>query len=98
MIQRTFRDRAVRTLILIIVLILVLAGQASGAMSLVQKAAMKTLDKGCTTRMSEGDYNVFTRGISKTWQEGGKKCRMIRIIVHYRGQLVYNGVQRICEP
>ena len=87
-----------RTLILIIALVLVLAGQASGAMPLVQKAAMKTLGCGCTTRMSEGDYSVVARSISKTWQERGKKCRMIRLMVHYRGKLVYNGVQRICQP
>jgi len=88
----------VRTLILVIALLLALSGQALGAMPLVQRAAMKTLDCGCTTRMSEGDYNVTACGISKAWQERGKKCRMIRLTVHYRGKLVYDGVQRICEP
>lgn len=74
------------------------APPARAAMPLVQKAAEASLKCGCTVRMKEGKTKVVVQAVSKTWQKDGKNCRALRIMVFEGPDLVYNGIQKVCEP
>ena len=83
---------------LLILLALFLPGPARAAMPLVQKAAEASLKCGCTVRMAEGKIKVVVKSVSKAWQQNGKKCRSLRIMVFEGEDLKYNGIQKVCEP
>ena len=87
-----------KTAAFLILLPLISAGPARAAMSVIQKAAEASLKCGCTTRVTEGKTKVVVQSVSKSWQQDGKKCRALRIMVFDGGDLIYNGVQKVCEP
>ena len=79
-------------------LALALPGPAQGAMAVVQKAAEASLKCGCTVRMTGGKIRVVVKSVSKAWQQNGKNCRTLRITVFEGDKLLYNGIQKVCEP
>ena len=73
-------------------------GPARAAMAVVQEAAQASLKCGCTVRKADGDIRVVVKSVSKVWQQSGKKCRSLRITVFQKDKMIYNGIQRVCEP
>ena len=73
-------------------------GPSRAAMAVVQEAAQASLKCGCTVRKADGDIRVVVKSVSKAWQENGKKCRSLRITVFKKDKMIYNGIQRACEP
>jgi len=87
-----------RIFFVLVIISMCLAVPAGAALPLIQKAAEASLKCGCTTKISEGGMKVVVRSVSKSWQQDGKNCRTLRITVFQGQDLVYNGIQKMCEP
>ena len=86
-------------IILLAALLAVLpVARAGAAMAIVQKAAEASLKCGCTVRLKEGNHKVVVKSVSKSWQKNGKNCRTLRITVFEGPDLIYDGIQKVCEP